>query len=684
MTQRASQRRIITDFLRPSMVAILLVGLPLTATTAETGSADAAAQPFPVIEAVPIGGVDARTAAILLSGQQSGDVDGALAWSVGAAEGDGRSEVPFVVEVDGASILAGLSDARIAIGLFAYLTDSKGEIADHIAQGAVLDAEPLAHLIAENGLRFIARSILAPGAYTLRVMVKAQGSDRFFMTRSRVAVPKPDEPGPMGLTSVFPDPGGGWVTIRQQGVGIGIEINEGAAFVPAARPILVEGRPTDFFVGGGGTASPEIDAALTDQAGRILAEFPVEVSPAREPATFLHRATLPVVDLPPGQYTLVFETRGEGPGSGSRQSLSVALVAAGGPYTWINHTKPQVAAAPVGTEAEAGEGSFRRRKARAAYIEAVTALARGEDAAAREQLMTLEQKAFTTGNLRPLRRIEDSVTGELANADPQSLLPIALLHQQLVRRYAARNEFVLAGFARSIAADRAVQIAGQAADRAFAAALLVNLASDLARTASASQALSYLEEALAADPTSRAALLALGVIYERNADYREAVRVFKSLVETHPDFAEGRLRLAVNLARSGHERAAEREFRILIDREGMTWVDALAAQECARLMIDQQREEEARLLLGDSSARLPNDQRLQILEAFNADTAGRSLTAVEAILHLPPAEAGTSPRVRYTQWPDLGGTASASVLRDAAAAALPDLAEALQTLGGPK
>ena len=685
MTRRASRRTTTNDLLRTLLVAVSLAGPPATMTADEVRSDGDTTQPQPTIEAAAIGGVDARTAALLLSGQQSGDVAGAVAWIIGATDADGRSEVPFVVEVDGASLLAGRSGARIAIGLFAYLLDDTGGIADHIAQGAVVDAEPLAHLIAEQGLRIIGRTMLAPGSYTLRVMVRAQGSDRFFMARSRVVVPQPNQPGPIPLTSVFPDPGGGWVTIRQHGVGIGREIDEGASFVPAARPILVEGRPTTFFVGGGGTPAPAIDASLTDPAGRVLAEYPVEVSPGPDPASTLRRATLPAVDLPLGQYTLVFETRGDGSGGGLRQSLTVALVAADGPYTWIDRANRQAStASSIDAPGEAAAPAFRRRKARAAYIEAVTALAGGDGASAREQLMALERMASASGDLRSLRRVEDSVAGDLADADPQSLLPIALLHQQLVRRYVARHEFVLAGFARSVAADRAVQIAGQPSDRVFAAALLVNLASDQARTASGTLATSYLEEALAAEPSSRAALLALGAIFERSADSNQAVQVFERLVETHPDFAEGRLRLAVNLARSGRERAAEKEFRILLDRNGTSWVDSLAAQEYARMMIDQQRGEEAQLLLSASAARLPDDQRLRVLGAFNADTAGQSLEAVEAILHLPPAEAGTSPRVRYTEWPDLGGAASAAVLREAAEAALPDLSEALQAAEGTK
>ncbi len=685
MTRGASQIRTIADHIRPLLAALWVAVAAVPSPAADNGSVADQTQHHLTIEAAAISGVDTRTAALLLSGQQSGDVTGALAWAIAATAADGRSEVSFVVEIDGAALLAEQTGSRIAIGLFAYVVEDDGGIADHIAQGAIIDSGPMSHLIAEQGLRFIGRSFLSPGSYTMRLLVRAQGSDRFFMARSRVVVPKTDQPGLIQLTSIFPDAGGDWVTIRQQGVDIGLEIEGEAPFIAAARPILVEGRPTDFLVGGGGATALAIDATLTDPAGRVLAEYPVELSPEPGPGSTLRRAVLPVVDLPPGKYTLVFSARDDPSEGVSRQSLTVALVAADGPYTWIEVTSLQGTAAPP-FDAPGGVAvpSFRRRMARAAYIEVIKALAGGDGDDARERLMSLERAASASGDLRPLRRVEDSVAGELADADPQSLLPIALLHQQLVRRYVARHEFVLAGFARSVAADRAVRIAGDPADRAFAAALLVNLAGDLARNASATLATSLLEDALAAEPSSRAALLALGAIFERSGDSNQAAQVFGRLVETHPDFAEGRLRLAVNLARCGRERAAEREFRVLIDRKGSTWVDVLAAQEYARMLIDQHRTEEAQSLLKSTTARLSNDQRLRVLGAFIADTAGRSLEAVEAILQLPPAEAGTSPRVRYTEWPELGGAASAAALRAAAAAALPDLALALQTVGGRK
>jgi hypothetical protein len=138
----------------------------------------------------------------------------------------------------------------------------------------------------------------------------------------------------------------------------------------------------------------------------------------------------------------------------------------------------------------------------------------------------------------------------------------------------------------------------------------------------------------------------------------------------------------VNLARSGHERSAEREFRTLLDRQTSSWVDAVAAQEYVLMLLAERREDDVRVVLRSATEKLPDDQRLRVLAAYIADTSGQSLEAVDAILQIPPAEAGSSPRVRYSEWPDLGPEASATALRAAAAAALADLSTALHVVEG--
>lgn len=672
------------------LVPLLLAVAVLTVLSAEAESAAQEAQSdsstSPVtsatIETMNIGGVDTRTAALLMSGQQSGDVPGALSWTIGTAQGQGSRNVAFVVEIDGTPLLAGHTGSRLAVGIFVYVLDETGKIAGHLAQGAVLDSDPHADLIALHGLRIFGQTELFPGTYTFRVMVRVQGSARFFMARDRMVIPEPDEPHSASLPPIFPASSGEWVTIRQPGASLGFGPGERESIVPAARPVLVEGRPTEFYVMA--TDAPAIEASFVDPAGRILAEYPVAVSPDGHPLSGLRRATLPIVDIPTGNYTMVLESRNQATGVAERRTLTVALVPANGPQSWIvRSVQPPTDDRPI-SDAGGDNPRFRARRARAAYVGAMQALSNGKDRAAREKVMELERLAHSTNDLRTLRRVEDSVAGDLAGRNAKCLLPIALLHQQLVRRYVARNDFVLAAFARSIAADRARQIASHGGDTDFASALLVNLASDMARTASPALATSYLEEAISINPSSRAALLALGAIHERGADYDKAARVFKRLTEIHPGFAEGRLRSAVNLARSNHRPEAEMEFRTLLDQPASEWIHAIGAQEYAQMLIGQNRNAEAQTLLVTSIERLPEDQRLRILLAFTADVSGRSLEAVQAILQIPPAEEGMSPRVRYTEWPDLGSGASANTLRSAAEAARPALSDALESLDGSR
>jgi tetratricopeptide (TPR) repeat protein len=648
-------------------------------------SADGASQPPAVIESIDVGGIDARSAALLLSGQQSGDVAGAVAWVLGPLGEDGLQDLPYVVEVDGASLIDGLPGPRIAIGIFTYAIDDEGHIASRTTDGVVLESQASGPRIAENGLRFFGKADLAPGSYTLRVLIRARGSNRFFLSQSPVVVPLPNEIRQDVLNSVFPEPGGTWVSIRQPGAGTEILVNGGHSIVPAARPVLLEGRTTDFYVGGAGIVAPAIDASLLDSTGQVRAEIPVEVSEVHDPTARLRLATLPVVDLPAGLYTLNLETRGRDAQAEARQSMTVALVENGGPRSWLHRSDQAEVVGNSDFEPHSGGATrFRRKQARASYVGALKTLATGDAASARQLVMKLERTANSNGHLRSLRRVEDAVAAQLAGENPASLLPIALLHQQLVRRYSARYEFVLASFSRSTAAGLAEDIDSDGEDGRFAAALLVNLASDLARTASATLAVEYLQSALAADPTSLAALLALGAISEREADYKEAVANFSRLVDYHPDFAEGRLRLAVNLVRLGHERAAEEQFDILLGLQSPAWIEAVGAQEYARMLIDQDRRDEATEALETAIDRRPEDQRLRILAAYSADSEGRWLEAVEAILQIPPAGDGISPRTRYTEWPDLGRAVSAGSLRAAATSALPALADALETVDGLK
>jgi tetratricopeptide (TPR) repeat protein len=662
---------------------LVIVSVVLLAAVIASGQSEQTPSPDAIeLEARRIAGVDAQTAALLLSGQHGGDVDGAVAWIVGAAGEDGRCPVPFVIEVDGASLLPDATVDRVAVGIFAYLIAADGEVADHISQGVVLDRSEAAQ-VARGGLRFTGRTVLQPGSYILSVVVRARGSDRFFLSRRQLTVRRDPPPEGFELAPVFTDSGGGWLTVHQAGGSPGFTIDRMDGVAPAALPVLVEGRPTEFFLVTEVEQLPTIDARFLDRAGRILAEYTLEVTPGDAQRTRMVRALLPVVDLPPGAYSLVLEARTRASGDVVRYSSPVVQAASDGPATWIVDRRAPASAGSQTAVADDSGTRFRKKRARNTYLEVLRLLAAGDSTAARRRLMTLERTADSHGVLRALRRIEDSVASSLAARDPKALLPVALLHHQMVRRYVARSEFVLAEYSRAVAADRAAQIAAFGGDTGFASALLVNIAGDMARTASPTLAREYLARALSIDPAFRPALLALGTIQERSSDYEEAVKSFTKLVDNHPTATEGRLRLAVNLARTGRTRKAEFQFRSVLGGTASPWIRAVATQEYAQMLLSEGRREDAHDLLAGESSVLAEDQRLRVLLAYLADGAGRPMESVEYILHIPAASSGISPRAQYTEWPDLGAEASAVALRAGAGAAMPEFTRAVQSLGGP-
>lgn len=633
-----------------------------------------------IFEAMDIGGVDARTAALLLSGQEGGNVDGAVLWTLGGAHDEARTEIRFVVEVDGASLISGLMAPRIAIAVLAYVVDETGEIVEHIAQGVILDSQAHAARLTEAGFKFIGGTRLAPGKFNLRVMVREQDTGHFFLSSARIEVPPQAMELPYLQPPVFEEEQGHWVVTHQDGLSLGDGSELPTFRVPSARPVLIQGRSTDFRI------CPllrdvhvSVDASIVDSAGHVVAEFPVELSERPSERSGWVSATLPPMDLPPGQFTLNLTVREPESADEVRQEISVVSSGAADTATWIavRHAR---STATVAETAAREPGKFRRRRVRAGYLAALRDLAVGEDLAARRAVTELETAALISGSLRNMRWIEDAVASDLAEQNPLSLLPVALLHQQMVRRYVAHRQFVLANFAREVTADRASEIGKAGVGDGFAEALLVNLANDLSRTAAASSGRDYLERALSLNPSYRPALLALGASLERAAEYDRAARVFRDLVETDPDRNEGRLRLAINLERSGRRDAAAHLLDALLSRPVEEWIAVIAAQERARLYANSQRYDEALSLLDSSIRRYPDDQRLRIQYAWMLDRSKHSLDAVAAILEIPPPRSEASPRLRYGEWPDLGFEVSARKLHDDATVALPELTAALDAL----
>jgi tetratricopeptide (TPR) repeat protein len=327
-----------------------------------------------------------------------------------------------------------------------------------------------------------------------------------------------------------------------------------------------------------------------------------------------------------------------------------------------------------------------KKDIRAAYRRALRPLGDGDAVAARQRVAELERlvvKGPSRTALSALNEAELAEAKALAKANPSCLMPLALLHRDLYRGYSARREGPLSSHARKMAITYAEELGREKPYFGFSEGLMVNFAFDLAQAGASSAARSLLEQALRLNPGFRTAMISLGFSFERNSDYLEAASAYQSLVDTHPDFEEGRLRLGINLIRTGRDAAGEDLLRGLVGTGAMPWIEAIAAQEVVRLKAEKMKllpeaEREVRAAL----ELMPDDQRLWILLAAILERLGRHREALEALSDLPPAGRGVSPRARYAEWPALGVRASQAHLNARASEALPALKIALATGGG--
>jgi tetratricopeptide (TPR) repeat protein len=323
---------------------------------------------------------------------------------------------------------------------------------------------------------------------------------------------------------------------------------------------------------------------------------------------------------------------------------------------------------------------------RAAYVEALRLWSEGDGLAAKRNLAELERPVDAAASGRRWRQlfaIERITTLSLAKVKPPSLMGVAFLHRDMYRWYLSRRETKLAQHSWQMAvmmARMAPSIRGWDPPDGFTECMLLDLARHLAQTGQLQHAREVLQIAVEEVPTSAAAMLGLGALYERTGYPQEALEELKQLVKAYPDNYEGRLRLAVNRERLGAESAAEELLRGLLIASSPQWIRTVAYQELGRLLVDQGRVEEADLLLREAMAEIPGNQRLRILLAHALDQAHmpREATAEIEQLGALGAQQTTSPRYRYSMWPDIDADRVRSTLIAAEEQGVAALREALQ------
>ncbi len=315
-------------------------------------------------------------------------------------------------------------------------------------------------------------------------------------------------------------------------------------------------------------------------------------------------------------------------------------------------------------------------------------------AQALEALCELESQTLAASEDRLRSRTwmksgQERVIEQLAATEPESLIPLLALHVAAHDRYVKQpgSDPFLPGSSRErslMLAEVYTRQAPRAVGRSLAASALaeVGVAIDRAGLWIASRRM--LEESLTLDPDQASTLLYLAYWHQRRAATDDAVPLLRQLLAVAPQSLQGKLRLAHGLAQQGQTSEADRLLRQVLHQGGSDWMLTIAYQELARLLLAQQRDDEAVSLLAGAVAHLPSQQRLRIQLAYALDRVGKGHRGSEIVTALPADRGRPSPRNLYSQRPQTAGNDGRQALQRRAMARLPLLTQALDQTKGSR
>jgi Tfp pilus assembly protein PilF len=482
--------------------------------------------------------------------------------------------------------------------------------------------------------------------------------------------------GPILLPPLFSDPRGRWVLARPGEAAEELErslapllMDEGWG-LPSSLPLLAGGRSRRVtLLGRGLPAELSVTLEIRTEAGKQLLALPGTLIERSRTSGLAPERLVCDFDLPKmetGRYRASLLVAG-GSIHMKTPELTV-LYLSENPLTeeptWaqLRRLGGESAPPPVATT-EAPKGRRRNaeleRIARQGYEEALRGLASGtplDQVVSRLGDMETGLYRQSPQSAEALREVELETAQRLARGDPEVLLPLALLHAELYRSLRVRKELYLAESARRTSADFAAAYAERGGSESVAAQALLSLAADLLASGVQSASRSMLDRALALDGRNEAVGLFLAASAERDGDYPRAVDVLERLVQSHPDSAEARLRLGVNLGRVGKTAQAREILQRLISEPVPEWVKTVAFQELVRLQLREGRQDRAVALLRQAVAHLPNQMQLAVQLAYLLERQGSVSAAREVLAGIKPIKprlqaTDGSPRHRYGQWP---------------------------------
>ena len=270
--------------------------------------------------------IDAADA--ILSGRESGDLPVAVL-AAPFPGGGGKAYVPVLVEVDGASLLAGMpasalgpraagerGSATLPAEIYAYALGPDGTIGDFFGQTLTIDLPKTEDQLRKGGLKYFGHLELPPGVWSLRVMVRNGRTGDSALRVVPVAVPRLDGGASALLPPLFPEPKSDWLIVRESPRG---ELKDAPypfvarrqAYVPASLPVLASGSEAAVSLVAFNLPAGEVDdlrvgIQVLDAAGReipggVLRLLDREAGRGGEEVL---RAGFAPASVPPGEYRL--------------------------------------------------------------------------------------------------------------------------------------------------------------------------------------------------------------------------------------------------------------------------------------------------------------------------------------------------------------------------------------------
>lgn len=624
---------------RPRIAGLLLL---LVAATAATGE-----------EYRPLrtGGLDAETAALLVSGQEGGSIPLFAAVVAGVAPADAKAAVEVYVEVSGPALLAGHEGDRLRLEICLYaLQDAR--VADSSLETVELDLAVDRDRLLAGGAKLRSMLDLAAGEYVLRLLVRNARSRELGLRSLPLRVP--DAGGEAVLQPpLAPDPPGAWLRLARSAAAPLI------GFWPAARPVLAAEADAELQLLTRGVAPERARLRIGGAAGATV-EVPATIGAAGGGAPdgfdrWRVRARLPA--LAPGDYELgvIVGEAAESPWLPIvvRSEPAGTWAGGGGPAPGPQTAPAATAPMPAPGEQRASRRQVEALKSRfaAAYRGALASLAAADDLRAIRDLERLESEAFgLEGGAAALSEVELESARGLAGDAVGSLPLLFDLHYRAYDRHLAARRFRLSSHSRDHLLELVdLYLAQKPPDTSPATDILALMAGRLQQAGLPRFSSELYRRALAIDPAHAAALLGYAAGLERLGEHGQAVELLERLVAAHPRHDEGKLRLAVNLARVGRRPAARRLLAELVETAEQDWVLGVAHHELTRDLFDRELLDEAEALARAGLERLPGDDQLRLL--LSAIRDARREGSLGDALALGSRADRPSYRLRYQQWP---------------------------------